>query len=511
MRTQVPALIAILALSVSVLNGQTSVPSLNPPSKDIQSASPLSKSAENGNASAQAKLGLAYITGSNEPKDYAQALFWLNKAAQQGNAFGEANLGYMFLNGWGVAQNYEQALVWLTKSAAQGDALGENNLAAMYEHGWGVATNDVEAVKWYRRAAEQGLAAAQDNLGHMYRHGIGVTEDDTKAVEWYRRAADQGFAQGENDLGAMYANGLGAPEDNVEAVKWLRKAADQGNEDAQNNLQLIEERATPERGTSTLNTDRSTTASSEAMAEVRTPPPVDPAMPKPRIPSISSISAAAHSDQSATIQASAPRAQTKDTDMTVFGLQLGEKFSIPECKREQVKGALGDMFPYSFGFESTPFICFQRGDVRTTKPNAPVGTDEVGILLPDKDTPLGVMYHVVATENNRRAAIVAQIVDGNIEAVTIYTMGIRFQDVVLAMLKGKYGESSSFEEENKENSFGAVFSSHLAKWSQFTNLTVIFEGALDRTDIGSIDIMTIKGANYLVEKAEQKTQARPKL
>ncbi len=180
-----------------------------------------------------------------------------------------------------------------------------------------------------------------------------------------------------------------------------------------------------------------------------------------------------------------PPAKTKDADMTVFGLHLGEKFSVPECPRGHEKG----LFAFAYGMEGDivppSFICFRRSDTDTTKPNAPVDTNQVGILVPDKDTPLGVMFHVVAVDHDRRAAIVAQIVGGNIEAVTIYTMGIQFQDAVLAMLKGKYGEPSSFEEERKHNAYGAVFSSHLAQWSQFTNLSVTFEGAPDRTDEGS--------------------------
>jgi hypothetical protein len=201
-----------------------------------------------------------------------------------------------------------------------------------------------------------------------------------------------------------------------------------------------------------------------------------------------------------------PATKTKEADMTVLGIRLGEKLSIPECKREQDR-----TFPYGFGIVPPSFICFQRRDVRTTEPNAPVDTDAVAILLPDKDRPLVFYSDEVVYETNRRAAIVGQIVDGQIEAVTIYTVGFQAQDAVLAMLKEKYGEPSSFEEKSKENAFGAVFSSHLVQWLEFTNLKVVFEATLERTDIGSIDIMTIKGAKYLSEQAQQKIQAGPKL
>jgi hypothetical protein len=77
------------------------------------------------------------------------------------------------------------------------------------------------------------------------------------------------------------------------------------------------------------------------------------------------------------------------------------------------------------------------------------------------------------------------------------------------MLKEKYGEPSSFTEENKQNRFGAVFISHFAEWSQFKNLTVVFHGTRGQTDEGIIYIMTNKGQDFLL-KHEQQTQG-PKL
>jgi hypothetical protein len=189
-------------------------------------------------------------------------------------------------------------------------------------------------------------------------------------------------------------------------------------------------------------------------------------------------------------------AKTKETDTTVFGIHLGEKLSIPECKR--AKYPVGNS-PYDL-VNTSAVRCFWRDDAGTVKPNAPVVTAGVTILFPTKDQP-----EIIVPIDH----IGGQVVDDNLEYVTIPTCGLDCQDAALAMLKEKYGEPSSLTEENKENRFGAVFTSHFAEWSQFTNLTVVFHGTRGRTDEGIIYIMTDKGQDFLL-KHQQKPQG-PKL
>ena len=144
--------------------------------------------------------------------------------------------------------------------------------------------------------------------------------------------------------------------------------------------------------------------------------------------------------------------------------------------------------------------CFWRDDARTVKPNAPVVTTGVNILFPTGGQP-----EIIVPIYNIRG----QVVDENLEYVTIPTCGLDCQDAALAMLKGKYGEPSSLTEDQKQNRFGAVFASHSAEWSQFTNLTVVFHGTRGRTDEGIIYIMTNKGQDFLL-KHQEKPQG-PKL
>ncbi len=68
--------------------------------------------AEQGDAKAQAHLGVMYETGLGVPQDYAEAVKWYRKAAEQGIAKAQYNLGFMYANGRGVSQDHVQAHMW---------------------------------------------------------------------------------------------------------------------------------------------------------------------------------------------------------------------------------------------------------------------------------------------------------------------------------------------------------------------------------------------------------------
>ena len=116
----------------------------------------------------------------------------LRKAAEQGDASAQAALGLMYDIGAGVAEDDVEAARWYLLAAQQGLASAQAALAVMYSRGEGVAQDYVEAAKWFRLAAQQGDALAQFNLGVMYSKGEGVVEDYVKAYAWWNLAAAQG-------------------------------------------------------------------------------------------------------------------------------------------------------------------------------------------------------------------------------------------------------------------------------------------------------------------------------
>jgi TPR repeat protein len=133
--------------------------------------------------------------------DYATALRLWRPLAEQGNASAQADLGVMYAKGRGVPQDYAAAATWYRKAANQGYAGAETNLGTMYEHGQGVTLDYTEAEKWYRMAADQGDALAKFHLGGMYAYDSGVPHDYVQAYMWLQLAIG-GFPAAEAENGA---------------------------------------------------------------------------------------------------------------------------------------------------------------------------------------------------------------------------------------------------------------------------------------------------------------------
>jgi len=140
--------------------------------------------AEKGNAEAQRNLGDFYATGEGGVRqDNAEAVKWYGKAAaqgdsvaafkknrieaDQGDASAQFKLGYDYNIGQGVKQDYSEAVKWYHKAAEQGDAKAQLGLGLCYSAGTGVPQNDIEAYVWLSISAANGVAYApfaRDNV-----------------------------------------------------------------------------------------------------------------------------------------------------------------------------------------------------------------------------------------------------------------------------------------------------------------------------------------------------------
>jgi len=89
----------------------------------------------------------------------------LIQKADQGDRTAQFRLGVAYESGVGAEKNYGEAIRWYRRAANAGHSGAQNNLGSMYGRGLGVAQNDVEAMKWYLRAAADGHPAAQFNAG----------------------------------------------------------------------------------------------------------------------------------------------------------------------------------------------------------------------------------------------------------------------------------------------------------------------------------------------------------
>ena len=156
--------------------------------------------------------------------------------------------------------------------------------------------------------------------------------------------------------------------------------------------------------------------------------------------------------------------------------------------------------------------CFARVDAATAKWSDPLGTIRVLIFFSESDRPQIVLPI---------RSVSAQVIDGKLESIRIDTCGIDCQDEALSVLTEKYGKPDALKEENKQNAFGALYTSHQVNWTLLSvipgttdvsaDLIVSFRGTTDRLDQGRIDVMTEKGLHFAVSQIDQVTPLGPKL
>ncbi len=134
-------LLVLLALSVSLSTSagfrQQASGASNPPQKPYRER--LLERAQKGDAESQFELGKNYETGRiGLPKDMTQAQFWYRKAADQGDAYAEASLGILFNFGKGVERDYAKAYMWYERAALHSQGGNRESIVEMRD---GIAEN----------------------------------------------------------------------------------------------------------------------------------------------------------------------------------------------------------------------------------------------------------------------------------------------------------------------------------------------------------------------------------
>jgi TPR repeat protein len=217
------------------------------PKDDTQAAKLFKLASDQGNADAQAKLGVFFRDGRGGlPKDDTQAAQLFKLAADQGNADAQINLGVFFRDGrGGLPKDDTQAAQLFKLAADQENADAQINLGVFFRDGrGGLPKNNAQAAQLFKLAANQGNALGQFYLGWIYENGRrGLPKDDTQAARLYKLAADQGNADALANLGSLYEGGRGGlPKDDTEAARLYKLAVDQGNAYAEIRLPLLKQR-----------------------------------------------------------------------------------------------------------------------------------------------------------------------------------------------------------------------------------------------------------------------------
>jgi hypothetical protein len=156
---------AILASAKS--NGTDANQTTSPPAARMD-FDQLTAAAEGGDAAAQLQLGLRYESGTAKRRapDYDQAMKWFRAAADQGNAEAEARVGMLYHFGKGVPKDDAEAARWYRLAANGGYAWAALQLGDMYQRGVGVPRDQQEARKWFNvyKAAHPDHSVARDRM-----------------------------------------------------------------------------------------------------------------------------------------------------------------------------------------------------------------------------------------------------------------------------------------------------------------------------------------------------------
>ena len=115
------------------------------------------------------------------------AIQYLTKSAEEGYAAAQAKLGILFLNGEIVTQDSKESYKWIKAAAEKGNYDGMRYVSNYYFLGTGVDRNDAMGFYWQNKLyTDYGpLFDDWDMLGKVYESGRGTPVDLAKAYMCY--------------------------------------------------------------------------------------------------------------------------------------------------------------------------------------------------------------------------------------------------------------------------------------------------------------------------------------
>lgn len=212
-------------------------------------------SAEQGSASAQMLLGMAYLRGEAAGSP-AEGLHWLEQAALQGNAYAARQLGDEYAGGGHATRNPALAADWYARAAGRDDAEAQFRLGRLYLDSGSGITDKAAARRWLAKAAGNGHAGAAYLLASAFTPAAGGEHplaDLWRSLEELsghsrsanrplsstalRKLASDGDAEAQYLLALDYRDGHGGlPRDANAALDWLGKSAAGGYRPAMDTL-----------------------------------------------------------------------------------------------------------------------------------------------------------------------------------------------------------------------------------------------------------------------------------
>ncbi len=121
--------------------------------------------------------------------DYDEAFNWYLAAAEQGDSTAQYRLGTLYSKGLGVPQNYAQAARWFRRASQPSHSYPREELLALCETRGLLPAEFEKTVIWLHAAAEAGHLQGGADLAILYDCGLGVPQDKVAALMWYDIAA----------------------------------------------------------------------------------------------------------------------------------------------------------------------------------------------------------------------------------------------------------------------------------------------------------------------------------
>lgn len=132
-------------------------------------------------------IGLMEI--DHPPKNAKKGIRNILASAKLGFPTAQATLGVIYLTGSGTKRDIKNGVMWSSRAARQKNPLAMFYLGLAYTFGDGVPKNEDYANRWIRAAADRGLISAQLTLGMRLSMGEGIQRNLKHGVEWLKKAA----------------------------------------------------------------------------------------------------------------------------------------------------------------------------------------------------------------------------------------------------------------------------------------------------------------------------------
>jgi TPR repeat protein len=153
-------------------------------------------------------------------------------SAMQGEAWAQTKLGINYVTSPSDDDQMQRGVEFLRKAAEQNDGEALLFLSNLATSGRGVPLSEIDAFNYCLRAATSGMPEAQHRLAMMHVNGRGTMRDPEVAVGWYKKAATQGYAPAKHALALLLLTTSRDGVGNSEAINWLQSAANDGHREA---------------------------------------------------------------------------------------------------------------------------------------------------------------------------------------------------------------------------------------------------------------------------------------